>query len=222
MIPRATYSPWLDDREFVDTFTRVRDNSLVDVYRAYELWSLVTEVADLPGDILEVGVWRGGTGCLMADRARRLAADCTVYLCDTFEGVVKAGEHDNTYAGGEHANTSSATVEALRDSLGLTNIEVLTGIFPDDTGDKIEHNSFRLCHIDVDVYESAKGVFEWVWPRLAPGGIVVFDDYGFVECVGITRFANEQRLGADRRFVHNLNGHAVFVKLAADSTARER
>ena len=29
-------------------------------------------------------------------------------------------------------------------------------------------STFRLCHIDVDVYQSAKDVFDWVWPRLSP------------------------------------------------------
>ena len=221
VIPRATYSPWRDDREFHDTFTRVQNNSLVDIYRCYELWGLVAEVAPVPGDVLEVGVWRGGTGCLMAERARRLGIDGTVYLCDTFAGVVKAGGEDNVYVGGEHANTSIAQVEALRDSLQLTNIEILVGIFPDDTAVKIEDHTFRLCHIDVDVYESAKGVFEWVWPKVAPGGVVVFDDYGFVECEGVTRFVNEQRGHTDRRFVHNLNGHGIFVKLGAPN-ARDR
>ena len=38
---------------------------------------------------------------------------------------------------------------------------------------------FRLAHIDVDVYQSAADVLDWVWPRLSPGGVVVFDDYGF-------------------------------------------
>ncbi len=50
----------------------VRRNTLVDVWRCYELWSLVGELRDVPGAILEVGVWRGGTGALMAARAARV------------------------------------------------------------------------------------------------------------------------------------------------------
>ena len=51
-----------------------------------------------------------------------------------------------------------------------------------------------------------------MWPRLAPGGVVVFDDYGFPACPGVTRFVDEQRLLDDRLVVHNLNGHGIVVK----------
>ena len=52
----------------------------------------------------------------------------------------------------------------------------------------------------------------WVWPRLVPGGIVVFDDFGFYSCVGITRFVNEERSKPDRIVIHNLNGHGIVIK----------
>ena len=138
----------------------------------------------------------------------------TVYLCDTFQGVVKAGSSDRHYSGGEHADTSEWTVRALTDRLYLNNIEILTAVFPDDTGRIVADLSFRLCHIDVDVQESAHGVLDWVWPRLVCGAIVVFDDYGFLSTGGITRLVNEESVKPDRLVFHNLNGHAILVKLA--------
>jgi O-methyltransferase len=212
VVPHATYSPWWGDEEFQSVWTQVRDNTLVDIYRLYELWNLVGQVRDLEGDILEVGVWRGGSGSLIASRARRDGATATVYMCDTFAGVVKAGAHDANYDGGELADTSRATVEALVKRLGLTNVEIREGIFPDETGDSVMVDKLRFCHIDVDVYESALGVFEWAWPKLVSGGIVVFDDYGFYEQEGVTNFANEISTCSDLTFVHNLNGHAVAIK----------
>ncbi len=89
---------------------------------------------------------------------------------------------------------------------------MLQGIFPDDTGNKIAGETFRLCHIDVDVYQSAKDVLEWVWPRLSSQGVVVFDDYGFPACPGVTELVNEQRMRDDRLVLHNLNGHGLVVK----------
>ncbi|MEO2017429.1 MAG: TylF/MycF/NovP-related O-methyltransferase, partial [Fuerstiella sp.] len=68
-------------------------------------------------------------------------------------------------------------------------------------------------HIDVDVYQSAKEVSEWVWDRLVPGGIIVYDDYGFQACDGILKFVEEQRHLKDRIVLHNLNGHAVVIKI---------
>ena len=212
IVPHATYSPWWTDAEFQRTLPSVQTATLVDVYRLYELWSLVGQVAGLDGDILEVGVWRGGSGCLMASRVRLDGGSATVYLCDTFEGVVKAGSEDNAYRGGEHADTSAQIVSDLAARLGLSNVEILQGIFPDDTADRIESRSFRLCHIDVDVYQSARDVFEWVWDRLVPGGVVVFDDYGFYSCEGVARFVNEMAERPDLLYLHNLNGHAVLVK----------
>lgn len=213
VIPEATYSPWKDDKEFVSTFDSIRQNTLVDVYRAHELWSLVKETSHVGGDILEVGVWRGGTGCLMAARAKQLKASATIFLCDTFSGVVKASERDSHYQGGEHADTSVSIVQQLATRMGLDNIQLLQGIFPDTTGDKIESRRFSLCHIDVDVYESAKQVAEWVWPRLISGGIIVYDDYGFLSCEGVTNLVNERRQHPGAITLHNLNGHAIVVKI---------
>jgi O-methyltransferase len=212
IVPHATYSPWWTDTDFQCVLQRVQAATFVDVYRLYELWSLVGQVGGLDGDILEVGVWRGGSGCLMASRARLEGIDATVYLCDTFEGVVKAGTEDNEYRGGEHADTSARIVSELAGRLDLSNVKILQGIFPDDTAGQVASNTFRLCHIDVDVYQSARDVFDWVWDRLVPGGVVVFDDYGFYSCEGVARFVNEMAKRSDLLYLHNLNGHAVLVK----------
>lgn len=214
IIPHASYSPWYDDNSFLSVYEAIRKNSLVDAYRCYELWSLVGQVAGLGGDILEVGVWRGGTGCLMACRAKLLGISKTVFLCDTFAGVVKFGEMDSQYQGGEHADTSIEVVNDLARQLSLGNIEILRGTFPDDTGEKVSDRQFSLCHIDVDVYRSARDVMDWVWPRLCVGGVVVFDDYGFATCDGVTRLVNEFTPKPGAITLHNLNGHAVVIKIA--------
>jgi O-methyltransferase len=91
-------------------------------------------------------------------------------------------------------------------------VQLLQGIFPDDTAHVVGERALRLCHIDVDVYQSAKDVFAWAWPRMSPGGVVVFDDYGCAATPGVTQFVNEQRSLTDRLVVHNLNGHGIVVK----------
>ena len=214
VLPRATYAPWNSDTEFVEAYKVIKDYTLVDKYRCFELWQVAAQVSKLTqGAILEVGVWRGGTGALIARQAANCGINEKVYLCDTFCGVVKATENDETYQGGEHSDTSIPLVEGLMKKMNLTNTEILQGNFPDDTGHLVQDQVFRLCHIDVDVYQSAKEVNEWVWDRLVPGGIVVYDDYGFQACDGITKCVEEQRTKNDRVVFHNLNGHAVVVKL---------
>lgn len=212
VLPVATFSPWLVDDAFKQAETFVAGHTLVDRYRLYELWQIVEQVRDIPGEILEVGVWRGGTGVLIASRAAQLGIDATVYLCDTFCGVVKAGYEDGTYKGGEHADTSAKTVLELVGSQGLTNVRILSGIFPDATGAEISESRLRLCHIDVDVKKSADDILDWVWPRLSVGGVVVYDDFGFKACDGIRRHVDAQRGLPDRLLIHNLNGHALMIK----------
>ena len=212
--PMADYSPWNEDRAFTAVFASIQGFTLVDEYRCFELWKLVEQTAKLKtGHIIEVGVWRGGTGALLARQAINCRIDAPVILCDTFSGVVKAGDKDSSYKGGEHADTSRQTVEGLIGKLGLDNVQILEGVFPDETGPYVEGMQFRLCHIDVDVYQSAKDIVEWLWDRMIAGGIFVYDDYGFTNCDGITKYVEEQRLCTDRLVIHNLNGHAIVVKL---------
>jgi len=213
--PIASYSPWNGDAAFQRVYASIDGHTLVDLYRCYELWTMVEQVAKLPGgNIIEIGVWRGGTGALIAAKARACGIKDNVILCDTFTGVVKAGEKDTEYKGGEHADTSRQIVEELlRAKMALDNFEILEGIFPDDTGHLLSDAKFRMCHIDVDAYQSAKDIVDWIWPRMVPGGIVVYDDYGFRGCDGITRYVNEQISCKDRFVLHNLNGHAIVVKL---------
>ena len=214
VFPSATYSPWYQDEAFQKIYSQVTNNTLVDIYRCYELWQLVGETNHLPGAILEVGVWRGGSGMIMAQRAKASAHKTQVYLCDTFEGVVKAGAKDGQYVGGEHKDTSEDIVKQLRAKLQLDHVHILKGIFPDDTHEQVTDQQFRLCHIDVDVYDSAQGVYDWVWNKLVVGGMIVFDDFGFPGTNGVTQFVEEQRAHQDRLVMHNLNGHGIIVKLS--------
>jgi O-methyltransferase len=134
-----------------------------------------------------------------------------VFLADTFTGVVKAGPKDTKYLGGEHADTSEEIVRDLAAQLSLQNITLLKGIFPEETSREIP-GRIALLHCDVDVYRSAQDVVDWAVPRLPSAGVVIFDDYGFRGCEGITSWVNELRLRSDFFFIHNLNGHGVLVK----------
>lgn len=213
VLPAASYAPWNTDAEFRALLREVAGSTLVDRYRLYELWSLVRQTASLEGSLIEIGVWRGGSGAVIARSAQLAGITAPVYLCDTFTGVVKAGAADSFYRGGEHRDTDQQRVESLLRRLNLADVRILSGVFPEATADAIAHEQFRFCHIDVDVYESARAIFEWVWPRLVVGGAVVYDDYGFAWCEGVTRHVEQVRDGPDRRFVHNLNGHAVLIRL---------
>ncbi len=207
--PTACYAPWLTDDCFAVVYDKARAHTLVDIYRCFELWELAKQATLIPGNFLEVGVWQGGTACLIAKASQKSGK--TVYLADTFLGVVKAGSGDGWYKGGEHADASPIIVEDVLNSVEARNFRILAGIFPDDTAHLIE-GEIAFLHIDVDVYQSAKDIFEWAFPRIPSGGIIVFDDYGFDRCPGVTRFCNELKIMNGIIFFHNLNGHAVVIK----------
>lgn len=211
IVPNATYSPWKSNAQFQEVYEVASALTLIDEYRAFNLWDLVSQTNHLHGNILEVGVWRGGTACLIA---RASLNNGTVYLADTFEGVVKTGENDSFYKGGEHADTSEYDVIKGLNKLGVKNWKILKGVFPDEHAEQVKDLKFRFCHIDVDVYQSAKDVFEYVWPRLTIGGIVIFDDYGFLRCEGVTKLIDELSLKNGVK-MYNLNGQAVIIKHSA-------
>ena len=53
---------------------------------------------------------------------------------------------------------------------------------------------------------------EWIWERLVPGGMIVYDDYGWDTTPGIARYVDGQLPLNDRIVLHNLNGHAIIIK----------
>lgn len=207
VLPYATFSPWLDDHDFSKIMEEVGNHTLVDNYRCHELWSLAKQACVIEGDILEVGVRRGGTGAILASAAPQK----NIFLADTFTGVVKAGSRDTRYTGGEHADTSVQLVKKLLADLNINNTTLLQGIFPDETGD-LGPQKIALLHCDVDVYKSCRDVVEWAKPRLSHGSIIIFDDYGFFGCEGVTSYCNELRSEPGFTFIHNLNGHGIFIK----------
>jgi O-methyltransferase len=185
--------------EFQTAYDKIRryDNpefSLVTKPRCQELWDSIELVKDIEGDIIEVGVWRGGTASLIGQQIVNLNLNCKLYLADTFSGVVKTGKEDKFYFGGEHADTSLEITDSLFYNyfkFPRNFIEYLIGIFPEETSKAIEDKKFRFVHLDVDVYQSTKDAFEFLYPRLSEGAIVIFDDYEWPKCTGVTKFVNE-------------------------------
>src|SRR3989344_6268812 len=113
ILPGARYAPWLSDSLFNETYRVIKNYTLVDKYRCYELWQLVTETSKLRGALIEVGTWRGGSGALIAKKAKQSGIKDIVYLCDTFKGIVKAEANDPSHKNGDLADTSEKIVEEI-------------------------------------------------------------------------------------------------------------
>lgn len=213
-IAECTYSPWNFDPDFGSVYDKVRDHTLVDKKKLFNLWQYSRQLASLEGDYIEVGVWRGGTGCLLGLQLKEQKSSSRIFLCDTYEGMPTTdGSKDNFYVGGELGDTSYNHVRALAKSLDLENVVLCKGMFPQESAHLVTSSKFKLVHIDVDIYSSAKDSVEWIIEKLVPGGIIIFDDYGYSATEGVTKFVNEYFKGrTDCLFIYNLSGHGIVVK----------
>lgn len=208
----STYAPWKQDPKFLATYEIIQDHTYLDKYDGWVLWQSIEQVSKLQGCLIEVGVWKGGSAALIASRAHQCGITDTVYLCDTFRGIVKSTTQEPGYPDGFLAEPRS-TVEQLLQKFSVGNVRIFEGIFPEETAHLITEPKIRFCHIDVDVYNSARDIFAWVWQRMVVGGIIIYDDFADASTLGLIRHVQETRMRDDLIFVHNLSGQAMFIKI---------
>ena len=72
----------------------------------------------------------------------------------------------------------------------LNNVTVLVGGIA-KTYTHIEEPFIHLIHLDVDVYTPIKFVLDALWPRIAPHGFILVDDYGFTTCKGAKKAVDD-------------------------------
>jgi hypothetical protein len=138
------------------------------------------------GIAMEVGVYKGGVLAEIAsvfDRTRRVIG------YDTFAGLPavdhEEGEHHRP---GEFGDTS---LRAVGEKLAGTGVLLVPGYFPETA---IDTPIIAFAHVDVDFYRSTRNALQWILPRLAPGGVIVIDDYDWPHCPGVRKAIDELRL----------------------------
>lgn len=166
------------------------------------LWALIQSVryvvaADIPGDFVECGVWKGGSAMAMAMTLR----DCgrlnrRIWLYDTFKGMtdplpVDAEAHSGRTAREALETTPKkagysvwciASKEEVRANLGKTaypaeNFKLVEG----DVAETLKRDlpgQIALLRLDTDWYESTLVEMERLYPKLSTGGVCIIDDYG--------------------------------------------
>jgi len=140
------------------------------------LLSLATKIADVPGDFIEVGVFKGHTFKRLALLAHILERKAHAF--DSFEGMAPPTEKDCGYYPQGQLNVGglNAFKSIMQSAEVPTNSYVLhQGWVPDCFIGFEEKISFAL--VDVDQYQPTVQSLDWVWPRLEVGGILVLDDY---------------------------------------------
>jgi O-methyltransferase len=135
---------------------------------------------DVPGDLLEAGVWRGGMTIFMrAVLAAHCVRDRKVWVVDSFSGLPEIDrEHDTFEWHRGQMMVSLSEVECNFARYGLLDDQVkfLKGFFSDTlVHPPIER--LAILRVDADLYTSTMDVLTNLYPRLSPGGYAVFDDY---------------------------------------------
>jgi len=149
------------------------------------LSSLANLVKPLKGDVVEVGVYRGGS----ALRLSSILTEDKIYLFDTFEGLPDTNEFDNFHKKGDFNDTSyEGVVQLFADN---KNVFVYKGIFPQENSEVLVDKKFKLVHLDVDTYTSYKECLAFFHDKIVSGGIMVFDDYNARTCLGSKKAIDE-------------------------------
>ena len=146
------------------------DRSIVSVDRQLMLYQLAKLTTSVPGNVVEVGVYKGGTAKILAD----VFPDKMVHLCDTFEGMPPTADVDLHF---EHAFNDVNVDEVKRYLKKYRNVAFHVGLFPQEFP-YLKSLSYCFAHVDCDIYQSVKDCCEMFWCRMYPGGIILFDDYG--------------------------------------------
>jgi O-methyltransferase len=145
------------------------------------LTALAHYASCLQGNFAECGVYKGGTALLLARILKD--TDKMLYLFDSFKGLPKGSqERDQWFTEGQFAATSAESVEELLREF-QSRIDIRCGWIP-QTFSGLDNNSYAFAHIDVDLYQSALDCCGYFYPRLVPGGVLLFDEYGFAAARG--------------------------------------
>ena len=153
------------------------------------------------GALVECGVWRGGSVLVMLERLKQLGVhDRDVFLFDTFEGMTAPTDEDVSpfqVPAAEIWGQTPAGKRAWEDVLGERELYSVTGVhrllvssgYPADRLHLIKGpveetlpaqapETIAFLRLDTDWYESTSHELRHLYPRLAPGGVLLIDDYG--------------------------------------------
>lgn len=162
---------------------KVKPDSQLDIYGLEQLHRLARAVDQegVAGDIVECGVYQGGSAALLGYALRRMSGLRHLWLFDSFQGLpspttvdgLRAQDRKGTLAGEE------ARVRQLLHKVRAPadRVHIVPGWFH-ETFPGTGVDQVALLHIDADWYESVKLCLEHFYDRLEPGGVVVLDDYG--------------------------------------------
>jgi O-methyltransferase len=181
----------------IELCRRVGPYTMTTPPRLYALVRAVEYVAarDIPGAIVECGVWRGGSMMAVALMLLRLGkTDRELYLFDTFSGMTAPTDED-VKRSGERAADLLADESADSDIWAIASLDevraaVLAVGYPEERIHFVQGpveetlpaeapSEISLLRLDTDWYSSTKHELVHLYPRLTTGGVLILDDYGY-------------------------------------------
>jgi hypothetical protein len=210
-------------------FKRLKDNSswgyenqfywYSDVSRLGKIlahYELYKSIVNLPGDVIELGVFKGTSLIRFAAIRRFLENDSSRKIIgfDTYgkfpsDGVsLKEDREFIKYF--EESSGVGVGMDEFQELLclkGLTNIELVGGnVFNSIDRYLATYPATRisLLNVDLDVAEPVSYSLDKLWDRIVPGGLVLFDDYGSVlgETTVVDQFLVGKRIHLEKLSFH--------------------
>jgi O-methyltransferase len=180
-------------------FTMVKTNNLVNLYNLVQKVNSRSTI----GDIVECGVWNGGSAAIMASAcaSSQGGIDRRIWLFDSFAGLPTPGPRDGAMERKYYfQGMNKGSVEEVKRvfgklSLPMENIKICAGWFS-ATLPAADIQRIAILHIDADWYSSVMAVLETMYDKVVPGGFVVLDDYGYWDgCTqAIENFIREHKI----------------------------
>lgn len=171
---------------------------LGNILAHYELYKMIT---DLPGSVVELGVFKGNSLVQFASFRELLENEKSRSIIgfDMFGEFPEVSKYQSDKKFVEEWNKSFDNTFVSQEELyevfehkKLGNIELIKGNILNTLPEYFEKNphlKISLLHIDVDVYEPTVLALNILFDKVVPGGVIVFDDYGTVE--GETKAVDE-------------------------------
>ena len=164
------------------------DNSRIA--KSLNQYELYKKIINIPGDIVEFGVYKGGSLIRMATYRDTLEVDSSrkIIAFDAFGSFPRVGSiiDDNFIDKFENEGGDGIYISELEDCLKykkIRNVELIKGDINSTLEEYIFNNpalKVALLHIDVDVEKPTKTILENLYDRVVPGGLIVLDDYGVI------------------------------------------
>lgn len=176
---------------------------------------------NVPGDLLEAGVWRGGATIFMRAVLRvRGVVDRNVWVADSFEGMPAPDTEkygaDKGYdlSGCEYLVATIEDVKANFERFGLLDehVKFLKGWFR-DTLPNVPTGKLSVLRIDGDLYGSTMDALSSLYHRVSKGGYVIIDDYySWPPCrQAVDDFRNSRSVSSP---LEDIDGRGVFWQVA--------